>query len=306
MASHSRAMLNIPCRSKLAGRSSSATLSKFCRHSSTQTEATESPISIPPESPRFIDIPRPPQVQPVPKLWNKGILPRPRDVHTRRSRKTSHEYLNRTAPEPTRQRKLGSLSAQGRESMERKQRAAILRRQNLREGLLELKTRQKRTNSRRDAESAAKQADFQRRVSAPDPDDVRYTATTALQIANEDAAALRRSNVQQRREEFRRKQEEKQEERRYALHELYMNAREFIIDKGGLEAKINEVFDAPFYRQVDGRSVWDEKGIPETVKWMLDAKNTGPGSKGQEPNDLVAISKERQQRMAEELTGGKV
>ena len=135
---------------------------------------------------------------------------------------------------------------------------------------------------------------------------MRYTASTVLQTANEDAAAFRHNDVEQRREKYQKKLEEKEEERRYALHELYMNARDFIIDQAAFEAKIDEVFDAPFYRQRDGRSIWDEKGIPETIKWMLDAKKVGRGDKGRESKDLAAISEERQQRLAEELTGGKV
>ena len=280
----------------------------MCRHSSTTASKSRTSYNIPPESPKFIDIPRSLQAQAVPEVYQKGILPRPREVHGRKSRKALDAYISQTAPEPTRRRDAELVPKDTRDRMDWKQRVAASRRRNLREGLVELKTRKDRTDRHLAAKSAQKQADYDRRVHAPDPDDVRFTATTVLQIANEDAAARKQSDLEQRRAKYQRLQEAKEEDRRYALHELYTNARNFIIDEAALDKKIEEVFDTGFYKGNPARGVWDEQGVPETAKWMLDYRK----DKGKRAIDNVntpipvEISKQRQQRMAEELTGGKI
>ena len=269
--------------------------------------ATAAEVKIPPESPQFIDIPKPKQPQQVPIIWNKGILPRPREVHQTKEHKSSPAFLARSAPAraPANQRFKGG-SAEQREAWEKRQRAASLRRQNLRQGFTELKRRHDRAQARATALGEEKSADRQRRLYAPDTDDVRFTASTVLALANEDAAAHKKAALEQRRARYQRRVDAKQEERRVALHELYVNAQTFIVDEAGLEKKIAEAFEASDDAENEESSVWDEQGVPETVRWMLEQKRFTADKVADDRASPVEVSKERLQRMAEELTGGRI
>ena len=121
-------------------------------------------------------------------------------------------------------------------------------------------------------------------------------------IPAEEVAAQRR----ERQEAYRALMQHKTEEKRQSLHTLYVNAREFILTEQELEARIAKVFDADFYQTNADRGVWDEQGVPETVGWLIDRENRIGGESAIEMTSNAEIAKKRIQRIAEELTGGKI
>ena len=285
---------------------------RHCRHASTDAprEVDVSSFKIPPESPDFIDIPRSLQSRARAPLVQKGILPRPREIHKKDSTKISREHLAKTTTEPTRRRDWSAVPQEQREQAEWKQRLAADRRRNLREGLVELGRRKQRTDAKVAALGAARHADSLQRAYAPEPDAARFTASTVLRLANEDAVVNRAQERVARRARFARRQQTKEEQRREALHQLYIHARSFITDEDGLDRKITEIFEEGFYRPsaegMENKSVWEEEGVPHSIKWMLDNQKGKEGRTTSNVSTRLEISKSRQQAMAEELTGGKI
>lgn len=104
------------------------------------------------------------------------------------------------------------------------------------------------------------------------------------------------------------KQAEREDDRRYMLHTLYMNAASFITTAAELNAVVDEVFDNKDIftnDSVRGENIWN-LGEPETVQELLDdldAKGRKtPNSTGSSPS----LGEQRLDRIAEELTGGKL
>jgi hypothetical protein len=105
---------------------------------------------------------------------------------------------------------------------------------------------------------------------------------------------------------------------RYALHSLYMNARNFITTEEQLLAEVEKKFlpggRNPDFRRSDfaetGDNIW-VKGVPSTVKDLIHENTARAPKNGQPPPPSDMKTKyrkdqERMQRIAEELTGGKI
>jgi hypothetical protein len=264
--------------------------------------------AIGPESPKFIEIPVPPQRQARGSRDIKGILPPPRDVFdTRGLDKTTPDFLAATTPEPK------ELPETEDDRIIWKRRMAAKRRANLREGILELYERKKRQEVIVAKRSAWKVRDREKRLKAPQREDERLTnptitaATRTLQsgpVPDPD----REARLAEKAERVKAKEALKAAQRKDALHTLYMNAREFITTEEQLDAEIEKIFvPYPFGENNEGKTnIWDAYGAPPTVQDMLSAVNNtqklaidfhrGPG----------AITGKRMKRIAEELTGGKM
>ncbi|KAI4254770.1 MAG: hypothetical protein L6R42_007049, partial [Xanthoria sp. 1 TBL-2021] len=212
--------------------------------------------SIGPESPNYIHVPRAPQPDAYYRPHIKGILPTPRPIFPQHDKtapetKTSDAYFALTIPPPS-PATLNAPIPKGlgpstRRLIEWKSKIADHRRRNLRESLVELRERKKKTDARLDARIAAKQYQRDRLLNAPTPADEKFTAASVLQSTLPSRSGLqdpdREARIQQKREMFAAHDAMKKAERRNALHTLYMNAREFIVTEEKLNEAVEKAFD---------------------------------------------------------------
>ena len=268
---------------------------------------------IPPESPAYIEIPRSVQSQAPYRTIIKGVLPVPRQLFPPGSRaKARKTYLDQVTREPKRSRNLEAIEPSTAQFIDWKARLAASRRKNLREGLLELNMRKRTQDSVVAQRSAVKQAEHERRVHAPEHEDERLTKPTVPQFmtsgilgqARDPGRAVRVAESRARTESV---QAEKREERRNALHSLYMNARDFIVTEAEWNAKIDEVFDDKFFKNED-TSIWDkyQSHSPETVLELLSEANKMGRNAIRHNQGYATITRDRVQKIAEELTGGRM
>lgn len=282
---------------------------------------------IPPESPKFIEIPRSLQPEQIWRPWVKGVLPVPRKIFSQTSEtdKTSAKYLNQTAAEPRRKPSTTTPSKAGSAPVDSERTKAVefaahkfqqsaLRRRNLRESLVELRQRKERDDQAAAARSAAKHAQSLRLAYAPEREDERLTNPTIHSAIHPAARGAlpdpnREARIAQKRANVAAIQAQREEDRRSMLHTLYMNARDFIVDPQVLDKEIDRVFDDPdsFTNDtVRGMNVW-ALGLPQTVEQMLSAASRKPGGKAiDRDTDFGLLEKKRIDRIAEELTGGKI
>jgi hypothetical protein len=188
---------------------------------------------------------------------------------------------------------------------------AETRRQNLREGLIELHQRKVRTDRAVAYRSAIKRDNREKRLYAPLREDERLTNPTItavvrkLQVgdlpdpnrAERLAAAAARSSA---------KQQALEEQRRDALHTLYMHARSFITTEAQLDAEIEKVFTAEPFGTNLPTNIWDALNSPPTVQDMLSVVNNTQKTAMEYHGSRGATTGKRMVRIAEELTGGKM
>lgn len=279
--------------------------------------SSASHAQIPPESPKFIEVPRLVQPkQPFP-IQIKGVLPLPRNIFPRPKRgkipKATPEYLAAVTPEPLEDKTTrlddGFLSWKARQSEQR--------RRNLREGLTELRQRKEDTDRRRRITSAANRRSREKALYAPERIDVQLTTPTVLStqrptkhhalpdLARSARLAVKSQNVADM-------AAMREETRRNALHTLYVNAGDFITTEEKLEGVIDRAFDDNSQFRSDsgqGVNIWN-LGFPETVQELLGKANKSVRqTAGQtaldsaEGNEIV--TRERMKKISEELTGGK-
>ena len=267
---------------------------------------------IPPESPKFIEIPQLPQRQGFGKRPVKGVLPVPRQIFPKKGPdKTSTDYLANVTPDPTVVKDFSSADPSTVNFVQWKARSAATRRTNLREGLVELKYRKEKIDRQVAARSAYKRAEHDRAIHQPEREDERLTNPSIIQamtpgyLANP-ADPHREERLARQKARVEHKQMVEREERRNALHSLYMNARTFIVTEDAWKSKVDQVFDDEWFKRNPDRSIWDKEQFPDTVYKLLDEANQG-GSKALQHNEGYAhITRKRVQRIAEELTGGKM
>jgi hypothetical protein len=209
------------------------------------TSASYMQQSLPPESPNYVDYPKPPQpdFRDIPPV--KGILPVPRNVFKHRGdvSKTSDEFFAKSTPEPT------NLPAKSGQRTLWKQRMATMRRRNLREGISELSRRKSKTEKILSTKGLEKQHENRRLLLKPEVEDEHWTRASvdvALRNYLSGGAAPRGESplsVEKRKKQHQKIQDMKSEDRQAALHSLYMHARSFITTEQELEKAINEAFD---------------------------------------------------------------
>ena len=270
-------------------------------------------VSIPPESPHFIDLPQAPQQQARARRLIKGVLPVPRQLFPRSGvDKTSSLYLANTTQEPTAPKNVKSIDASAADYVAWKARSAATRRQNLREGLVELHHRKTVMDRRRRARSAFKRAESERAVSQPMREDERLTISSINPMMTPDCLANIpdpnfKERIARKRKHVEDKERRKIEERRNALHSLYMNARDFIVTEAALNSKVDEVFDEEWFKTNEGRSIWDKEKHPQdTIRSLLRDANRSGAKAGLHNAGYTSITMNRVRRIGEELTGGKI
>jgi hypothetical protein len=189
-----------------------------------------------------------------------------------------------------------------------KRKMALMRRKNLREGLLELHERKRRTDWVMAKRSAEKQAKRERILQQPQRDDERLTSPTIVQAMQPTRSAVlpdpdREERLAQSRLRVQTKEAEKTAARQDSLHSLYMNARNFITTEAQLAAEIERVFpegenEAWRNDHQAGDNIWN-LGLPPTIQSIvMDAKKSEAAR--------WEVMQGRVKKLAEEITGGKM
>lgn len=269
-----------------------------------------------PQSPNYVEVPKPRQPTFPPKPNTKGHLPVPRDVFkTRNSNsKESDAFLDRSAPAPTELKTPGPYSRDVDYRLY-KQRLADKRREALREGVKQLHERKVTTEGRHLQKIKENYADKRKRAMAP-PRQVDVLTQTSIPKGVRDflsgnlPMSSRLVITDARRVAYGRRMKRVHKVRTSRLHDLYINAREFIVNEQQLDAAIEKTFgteEAPLgwnntgimglrSEGHEGLSPWHGY-LPEGVGDMLQKLRGGEG---------VGLAKERVKKVAEELTGGKM
>jgi hypothetical protein len=105
-----------------------------------------------------------------------------------------------------------------------------------------------------------------------------------------------------------RKTAAKAQERKEGLHDLYMQARNFITTTEKLDKVIDELFfdtGALAFASSKGTSIWGT-GLPPTVQMMLNKVNSKQMAPTVGYEGPKALTDKRLHSIAEELTGGKM
>ena len=275
--------------------------------------STPSRHALGPESPNYIEVPKPLQPTNVVKPHIKGILPRPRDVFKTRSTipKESDEFIQASTPDPVKPSLPGKYSRDA-EIRLYKQRLADARKRALREGVKELHARKVTTEAQEKASLQKLFAERRAAAMAP-PREVDVLTQTSLDknirdfLADKLPSTSRSKISDSRRQAYKRKMAKHAAVREARLHELYTKAREFIVTEEQLDDAIEKAFgteEAPVgwtdrgeaSPRAVGKSPWAGP-IPEGVTDLLQKLKGGEG---------VGLAKERVKKVAEELTGGKM
>ena len=266
-----------------------------------------------PQSPNYIEVPKP--LQPTFKLKPrvKGHLPVPRDVFQTRSPlpKQSPKFIKLSTAEPKARDPPGPYDKDADYRLY-KQRLSASRRQAFRKGVTELHRRKKRTEAKWMTYIGNEGAEKRALRMAP-PKTVDVLTSTSVQKSIRDfldnkLPSTSRSNISDARRVAYQKRMEKQAAVRQArLHDLYTNAREFIVDEQQLDEAIENAFGTEELPMgwangqpqlgASGRSIWDKGPAPEGVGDKLQKLKGGAG---------VGLAEERLKKVAEELTGGKM
>ena len=264
-----------------------------------------------PEHPRFIEVPEPPQ-QSAPYLpFIKGRLPVPRDVlrGDKGKDRAADEEIAKAAPAPKSQfqHPQGSREAW-------KQKLSESRRQNLREGLKALRARTNTANRRRTELTTQRQAEREEVLHRPEREDERLTAPShgldlqkLMHGAPPDPNRKKRLKIKARNVAQHNAKERAQ--RQNHLHNLYMQARTFIVTPQQLDQAVDEAFGTAENPVAfnSGTSMWNY-GKPDSLQDMLNRANQtgGRGALESAGNRGSSVQSERMRRIAEALTGGKM
>ncbi|KAF1990540.1 hypothetical protein K402DRAFT_417956 [Aulographum hederae CBS 113979] len=246
-----------------------------------------------PESPRFLDIPQPPQTTARPTKRIRGFLPPPRNIFPdgAKGKLDTVALAARTPKSRTRAQPRGEEV--GRIAW--KHRMAERRRRNLQEGYTELHRRAQKTVQDHFQRSNKIQAKNRALASASERQDEKLTNVTVPRALIE--ILLKKGLPERTRggsaRKYQQKMEAKADQRRDQLHTLYLLARSFITDKSELSAAVEEAFGTETHPKVS-RTMFDEQGVPHETQQLL----------------KVERAKDRAQRrikrIAEALTGGKI
>lgn len=261
-----------------------------------------------PESPHFIDVPRPVQPSHPRKPQSKGTLPLPRELFpARRKDKPTKEYLDDVTPLPSKQEEVDPKDPYAQHILH-KRKMADMRRGNLREGLMELYKRKQTTEKAIADRSSAKQKRRQEILNQPDREDELLTRPTVsrsmrptkMHVLPDPNRAARLENSRNR---FLSKQQKKESENLDSLHTLYMNARNFIVTDEQLVSEVERVFPEGENSEWTtdrwpGENIWNT-GVPPTIQGLVhDARKT--------ENARFELVQERIKKLGEKITGGKI
>ncbi|KAL4885527.1 hypothetical protein BJY04DRAFT_135519 [Aspergillus karnatakaensis] len=266
--------------------------------------STSSNLRVGPESPYFVDVPQPvqPALRANPRV--KGTLPVPREIFPRRRvDKPTEPYIAAATPLPTKQKAI-SPDEPHSNYREWKKGMAEMRRQNLRQGLLELHTRKRQVDKAMETRSREKQTQRRRVLQQPDRDDELLTRTSVIQeMLPRPGTVLpdpgRDERLAHSRKQIKIKKFEKERQRLDSLHTLYMNARNFITTEDQLAKEIEKAFpegENPAWASdhVYGENIWNT-GLPTNVSLTQETQGHS-----------WDMEQKRIKKLGEEITGGKI
>ncbi|CAO2657188.1 Nn.00g033140.m01.CDS01 [Neocucurbitaria sp. VM-36] len=278
--------------------------------------STPTSLALGPQSPNYIQVPKPLQPTFPIKPAVKGHLPIPRDVFKTRNPhpKESPTFLDRSTRPPKKVTVPGPYSRDAEYRLY-KQRLADKRRVALQEGVKELHER-KVTSDAHYLSKIQEIGAFRRNVAMAPPRQVDVLTQTSISKGIRDfltdalPSSSRLTITNARRKAYRARLAKVQAVRASRLHDLYTNAREFIVDEQQLDEAIEKAFGSeesplgwdvkgnmgPRHEGKEGLSPWHGP-MPEGVGDMLQKLKGGEG---------VGLAKERVKKVAEELTGGKM
>lgn len=277
--------------------------------------STPARLQIPPESPRFIDIPQSVQAEAPYRPWVKGILPVPRKIFTHKpqhQRKVTPEYLaaltSTPALDPTKQKLLET-----NEVVRYKTRQAAHRKRNLLEGLVELHYRHEKKTSAQSARSARRRQENIALRDMPEDESERLMRPSVLQSNTPNyrrvtADPHRASRLEQKQRNVAMTVEAGKEERQTMLHNLYVNAREFATTDTQVEDALSKAFDTNEHFSTDistGMNIWN-LGVPKNTKQIRTGVDKGVAKAVSTGTRNETLTMERLRKITEELTGGKV
>ncbi|KAK8201812.1 hypothetical protein BKA81DRAFT_289834, partial [Phyllosticta paracitricarpa] len=267
---------------------------------------------IPPESPRYIDIPAQKQTKATKPPIIKGALPVPRDIFVNRSERPKHseEFIASATRRPARE---PITTGDHVLKIKFKAKMAKIRRDSLKAGIEKLHVRKASLDKKWAKRGATRQEEQRALLRAPEPLDEQLTKTSVTKAVRDlmDGKHNTRTRSKQlgsKRRNVALKEYSKALERRDQLHTLYMHAREFIVTEEQLVNRIDVAFGteehpADFSSQgntVFGRSIW-AKDAPRNISQMIGVR----GLTGLKHDPTVA-TRARIHKIAEELTGGKI
>lgn len=275
--------------------------------------STPARAALGPESPNYIDVPKPLQPTFPPKPRIKGVLPRPRDIFKTRSDlpKESDEFLANSTRDPVKRPQPGKYSRDADIRLY-KQRLADARKEALRTGVKELHARKVETEATEKAQLEKLFAERRAAAMAPRREVDILTETSVSKSVRDflegKLPSTSRSNIPEaRRKAFERKMAKHAAVRQARLHDLYTQAREFIVTEEQLDDAIEKAFgteENPMGWGDDGEARIGEPGdspwygpMPNGVAELLHSLKGGEG---------VELADDRVRKVAEKLTGGKM
>ncbi|KZM23396.1 hypothetical protein ST47_g5460 [Ascochyta rabiei] len=276
--------------------------------------ATRPALALGPQSPNYIEVPQP--AQPTfpldPDL--KGHLPIPRDIFQTRNQHPKHSdaFLRKSTKDAKHPKAPGPFSRDADLRLY-KQRLADARKLALKEGVQELHARKlasdaqhlhriQKSGELRTALAMAPRRRVDVLTDTSVSKGVRDFLADALPAANKNRDARTRA--------YERRLAAQQAVREARLHDLYTNARHFIVSEEQLDDAIEKTFgteDSPIGWDVRGNMGPRAEGKEGLSPWhgpmpegVGDRMNKLRGGEG------VGLAKERVKKLAEVLTGGKM
>ncbi|VBB72058.1 Putative protein of unknown function [Podospora comata] len=269
------------------------------------------PAILPPDSPKFITIPEPPQSSEVKPPPVKGHLPKPRNLFpTRGGRRKATSAFIKAATPLSKSEAAGLPPKSAAEAAHRK--AAAIRRKNLAAGTFSLYHR-KTTHDRRILERSQYKVGFNIAcANKPEREDEILTrstvkASTALKVQVE-PSPLRFERAEEARQKTEQLAAQKSEARTDALAQLFVAAQSFIVTEKQLEERVEELFkEDTFKNRISSaaKNIWEASGPPISVA-TRQAQISGMASGLSDSTRAATQAAVRRKLVAEELSGGKL
>lgn len=232
-------------------------------------------LRVSPESPHYIEIPRPPNVRVSGRHRLKGKLPHPKSI-------SSNLSAEKATPEPSSPRKpLTNVDTETAAYITWKQNLAESRRRNLREGVHELQQRQLQLEKHRAKVLHKRSEAREALLAAKQRDDVRLTLPSVLSTLRVDDGSnmtrISEDRLAEKKAIWEAKEAQKSAVRIENFHELYLHAREFILTEQQLDEAIEREFTQKDHLY---------KTLPQTVEDMLQQVQNNRGDFGRDKKML--------------------
>ncbi|TLS29195.1 hypothetical protein PpBr36_01080 [Pyricularia pennisetigena] len=280
-------------------------------------------VLIPPESPKFINLPEPPQSKVLPRVRNKGKLPVPRQIfdlrrrapgtpsHGRRDPRLQDGYVDTVMP-----RSKAELEGKDTASTPLQQWRRKLtndRRVALEEGLKGLFKRQLKKKRAEGRERFLLRGEAIAAFDAPERRDEflnRSTIRADTISTKVELDPLRHERAAESAKRTAAILEARAERRRDSLQGLYMAAKDFIVTEEELTKRIEVLFSEEHHAHTDpntgskAENIWMAMGKPFKVSERMAQFARTSNDDSRHSNE--AREMQRQKNVAEELTGGRL